>query len=193
LLSAGAASAGYPGWGDYRPDAYTAKVALRYLETVLPRVLVLGLGDPDELAHRGDFAGYRRATRRADDVIGELEATLARMGDAGAATTVLVTTDHGRGSGNALRIHGSSVPESANVFVVAFGRGIEHRGLACPSSPLRLADVAGAVRAFGWGAASSTGPLTAELSGPVQGRTGHTLAKVEAGAVTSGQAPRSDR
>jgi hypothetical protein len=163
LVQAGNASHGYPGWGSYRPDVHTARVALRYLETAMPRVLVLGLGDPDEHAHRGDLPGYRRASQRSDEVIADLERTLARMGAEGEATTVLVTTDHGRGNGKMFRIHGASVPESANVFVAAFGRGVAHRGMTCPAAPLHLADLAGAIRDV-LRIEGERGPLAAELS-----------------------------
>ncbi|OJY15254.1 MAG: hypothetical protein BGO98_22705 [Myxococcales bacterium 68-20] len=77
-LEEGARFAGYPGWGDYRPDMRTARIALRCLETRAPRMLVAGLGDADEHAHRGDIAGYRRAIRHSDDFLAELDRTHGR-------------------------------------------------------------------------------------------------------------------
>jgi hypothetical protein len=144
FLEGGQNHAGYPGWGDYRPDVHTTRIALRYLETMTPELLVIGLGDTDEHAHRGDLVGYRRALRRADDFVADIDRTLGRMGDAGRETTVLVTTDHGRA--HSFRAHGAAFPESQRVFVAAFGAHVAHRGIACTSQPLHLADVAGAVR-----------------------------------------------
>jgi hypothetical protein len=162
MLDYGLAHSGYPGWGDYRPDVHTARIALRYLETMSPRLLVVGLGDTDEHAHRGDFVGYRRALRRADDFISDLDQTLARMGEDGERTAVLVTTDHGRAK--SLRSHGAAFPESQRVFVAAFGAGIAHRGVACATEPLRLAHVAPAMRALlADSDAVQGGPLAAEL------------------------------
>lgn len=160
LFDVGAASSGYPGHGDYRPDEHTARLALRYLELVGPRLLVVGLGDADEHAHRGDIAGYRRAIRRADDFIGELDRTLGRMGDDGKQTAVLVTTDHGRA--HSLRAHGAAFPESQRVFVAGFGAGIARRGVTCASEPLRLSHVAGAVRSL-LALEGEVGPLAVEL------------------------------
>ncbi len=160
---AGARSAGYPGHGDYRPDVHTAQIALRYLETKRPHLLVVGLGDADEYAHRGDHAGYRRALRRTDEFIADLDRTLERMGEDGRETAVLVTTDHGRA--HSFRGHGASFPESQRVFVAAFGAGVARRGATCTSSPLRLAHVAGAVRTL-LGLEGEAGPLAAELVGP---------------------------
>src|SRR5262249_33742599 len=51
----------WPGVADYRPDHITANLALSYYEAEAPDVFFLGLGDPDEYAHRGDYARYLNA------------------------------------------------------------------------------------------------------------------------------------
>lgn len=43
-----------------------------YLEQQQPTLLYLGLGEPDEYAHRGDFPGYLGSLRAADDVVGRI-------------------------------------------------------------------------------------------------------------------------
>ncbi|MBX3227722.1 MAG: hypothetical protein KIT84_15305 [Labilithrix sp.] len=170
LLAFGAAHAGYPGWGDYRQDVHTARIALRYLETKTPRLLVVGLGDADEQAHRGDVAGYKRAIARSDDFLGDLERTLARMGPEGERTAVLVTTDHGRA--RSLFRHGASQPESGRVFVAAWGAGIASQGVACAPEDLELTHVAGAVRALlEIESAEPAGPLAEALGLPSASRT----------------------
>jgi hypothetical protein len=144
LLDRGAHAEAFPGYGDFRPDRLTAAIALRYLETRRPRLMFLGLGEPDEYAHRGDYAGYLGSLRAADAILGDLFAVLDRMGDRGRHTTVLVTADHGRGRD--YRFHGRDFPESARVWLVAAGGGIEARGLVQSLGPHRLADVAPTVR-----------------------------------------------
>ena len=125
-------------------------------------MLVVGLGDADEHAHRGDIAGYRRAIRQSDDFLAELERTLARMGAAGRETAVLVTTDHGRS--HSMHAHGAGFPESQRVFFAAFGAGIARRGVTCAPSPIRLAHLAGAVRAlFALESDVEPGPLAGEI------------------------------
>lgn len=136
----------FPGYGDFRPDRLTAAVALHYLETRRPRLLFLGLGEPDEYAHRGDYAGYLGSLRAADATLGELFATLDRMGARGRHTTVFVTADHGRGRD--YRVHGRDFPESARVWLVAGGGGVEARGLTQALRPHHLADIAPTVRAL---------------------------------------------
>ncbi len=145
MVARGAKARSWPGAdSDYRPDEYTAPIALRYLETHRPRFLFLGLGDADEYAHRNDYRGYVAALRSFDATLGELADTLDRMGDRGRHTTVLVTTDHGRARD--FRDHGGEWPESAGVWLAAFGGDVEVRGIAPANAPHRLADVAPTIR-----------------------------------------------
>ena len=143
-LERGARAGPFPGYGDFRPDRFTAALALRYLEVKRPRLMFLGLGEPDEYAHRGDYAGYLASLRAADATLGELFDVLGRMGARGEHTTVFVTADHGRARD--YRDHGREFPESARVWLVAAGGGIEARGLARADRPHRLADIAPTVR-----------------------------------------------
>jgi hypothetical protein len=134
----------YPGSGDFRPDRLTAAIALRYLETRRPTLLFVGLGEPDEYAHRGDYAGYLASLRAADDTLGELFEVLGRLGTRGEHTTVIVTADHGRGRD--WRSHGRGYPESGRVWLVAAGAGVTERGFSRSLRPHHLADVAPTVR-----------------------------------------------
>jgi hypothetical protein len=146
VLEEGAKADPFPGYGDFRPDRLTSAVAMAYLERRKPRLLYIGLGEPDEYAHRGDFAGYLASLRAADAVIGAVFDTLGRMGERGKRTTVLVTTDHGRATD--WRHHGREMPESARVWLFGGGAGISARGLARSVRSHRLSDVAPTVRAL---------------------------------------------
>jgi hypothetical protein len=140
----GARARAFPGEGDFRPDRFTAALALRYLEAKRPHFLFLGLGEPDEYAHRGDYAGYLSSLRAADETLGQLFATLDRMGTRGASTTVFVSTDHGRAHN--FRFHGRAFPESGRVWLVAAGAGVRARGILQAARPHRLADLAPTMR-----------------------------------------------
>jgi hypothetical protein len=144
LLERGARVKAWPGEGDYRPDAFTAKVALRYLETARPRFVFVGLGDADEYAHRGDYHGYLEAVHASDTFLGELQATLARMGARGRHTTVLVTADHGRAY--SFVDHGARYPESARVWLVAAGGDVRGHGVVPAAARHTLSDIAPTVR-----------------------------------------------
>jgi phosphopentomutase/2,3-bisphosphoglycerate-independent phosphoglycerate mutase family metalloenzyme len=146
LLDAGMYASAFPGQGDYRPDALTARIALRYLATARPRFLFVGLGDCDEYGHRNDYRGYLGALHDADAFLGELGVTLEAMGARGRHTTVIVTTDHGRAYD--FRDHGMWHPESGRVWLVASGADVHGRGLIASPRRHTLSDVAPTVRAL---------------------------------------------
>jgi hypothetical protein len=133
----------WPGHGDYRPDRVTADAALAYYEAEKPDVFFLGLGDSDEYAHRGDYAGYLASLRRADDILGRLIGLLESLGERGQRTHVVVTADHGRGRDFAN--HGA-MPEAARVWMVASGPRFVARGPIVSPHPRRLADIAPTLR-----------------------------------------------
>lgn len=133
----------WPGHGDYRPDARTADAALEYYEAELPDVFFLGLGDPDEYAHRDDYPGYLVSLRRADEIIGRVVALLHRLGDRGEKTHIVVTTDHGRA--HDFKDHGG-MPEAARVWMVASGPRFLARGAVSSPMTRYLADIAPTLR-----------------------------------------------
>ncbi len=100
-----------PGFGTrYPTETLTMRFALDALREKKPRVLYVGLGDTDEFAHMGRYDAYLGAMNRDDDFIAELW----RMAQADPVyrgkTTLIVTTDHGRGAktGAAWTEHGSA-------------------------------------------------------------------------------------
>jgi arylsulfatase A-like enzyme len=144
IIDEAATVCAYPGHFDYRPDRYTAPLALEVLAQKHPRFLHVALGDTDEYAHRNDFTRYTNALEAADAFVGELRAALARMGDYGAATTIIVTTDHGRA--DRFVDHGRLWPESQRTWLIAAGAGIAQRGAIAAAKPHRLADIAPTLR-----------------------------------------------
>jgi len=115
----GATSA--PDWHPARWDRDTWAAAMRYLEAARPRLLHIGLLDADGWAHAGDYASYLGTLRQYDRWIAELRARLATLGDYGARTTIIVTTDHGRGDGAGWTDHNPDLPGSERVFLYAVG------------------------------------------------------------------------
>jgi hypothetical protein len=127
LLEEGHRAGPWPGHGGYRPDRITAPLALAYLEAARPRFLFVGLGDTDEFAHASDYRGYLGALQAADRFLGDLDATLERLG-LRETTSILVTTDHGRAWN--FHSHGRSEPESGRVFLAGAGGAIPAVGYA---------------------------------------------------------------
>lgn len=100
-----------PAWGGRR-DVYTYSLAKLYLERHRPRFLYLSLLDSDEYAHRDRYREYTDSLLRYDGWIAELRGLLAEMGEYGEDTSIVVTTDHGRGGGWFWFTHGKRVPSS---------------------------------------------------------------------------------
>ncbi len=135
-----------PPWRDSVYDAFVFHAALGHLQAHDPRVVYLALGDTDEWAHAGRYDRYLDAVRRSDRWLGELWAALqTRPGWAG-QTSLLVTTDHGRGDGpDGWGRHGAEIPGAENVWVAAIGPGIPALGERGEHPPLTLAQVAATV------------------------------------------------
>lgn len=89
----------HPWSEDERFDAFTHAYALRSLTVDQPRLLYVGYGEPDSHAHAGTYDEYLLAIRRVDGFLRELwDKAQADPAWAG-RTTLIVTTDHGRGAG----------------------------------------------------------------------------------------------
>jgi hypothetical protein len=136
----------WPGHGDFRRDRFTAALALAHLREAHPTFLFVSLGEPDEFAHHGDYAGYLDSLQAADQQIDALWQALEERARMGVRTALLVTSDHGRSSN--FRDHGQPHPESARVWLAAGGSAIGGRGHLSSPVARRLADVAPTLRAL---------------------------------------------
>jgi hypothetical protein len=169
LVDEASGNAPEPGVGDFRPDRHTARIALRYLETARPRFLFISLGEPDEYAHRGDYAGYLRALRHADLVIGQISSVLDERARGGSRTLLFVTADHGRASD--FKNHGHEHPESARVWLLAWGTEVSNER-ARAAGERHLADLAPTLRAL-FGLAEDRDPFAGRpIEGLLRGRPG---------------------
>jgi hypothetical protein len=144
LLGAAARTPSPVGDTDFRRDADTGEVALAVLAAREPAFLFVGLGEPDEYGHRDDYRGYLDAIHRDDAIVGRIAEQVRARNLAGHPTTLLVTTDHGRAFG--FTSHGKEHPESARVWMVASGAGVEARGFVRSPRVRHLADVGQTVR-----------------------------------------------
>jgi len=117
------------GW-ESRKDDYTFAQAVNYVKNNKPRFLFISLNDSDEWAHRGKYTEYVSTLKGYDKKIQVLFDTLGSMGAYGRATTVIVTTDHGRGNGSRWKDHGTSSPESKYFWI--YGRSALGSPLGSP-------------------------------------------------------------
>lgn len=119
---------GGPLWKNARFDAQTFDAALAHLTRTRPRFLQVSFLDMDEWAHAGFREEYEAALGDADARIAHLLDWVESLPpDERALTTVLITSDHGRGHGD-WREHGFFHRGSGETFLAAFPvRGVVGR------------------------------------------------------------------
>ena len=104
-------------WANARYDKFTHQIALHWLKKHKPRFMHISLNDTDEYGHRGEFDNYAKALRTNDHRLRELVDTLAETGDYGKNTCIVMTTDHGRGSGRNWTRHSNGQPLAARIWM----------------------------------------------------------------------------
>ncbi|WP_262690643.1 alkaline phosphatase family protein [Kordiimonas aestuarii] len=85
-------------WDTVRLDAFTVGFARAALASQKMKFVYIALGETDDFAHEGFYDQYIRAARRSDKAIAELWQWLQADPRYAGKTTLLITTDHGRGS-----------------------------------------------------------------------------------------------
>ena len=85
-------------WKTVRLDFITHGYAMEALKNQQPRVTYISYGETDDFAHDGSYDRYIDAAYRTDQMLSELWAWLQVDPFYRDRTTLLITTDHGRGS-----------------------------------------------------------------------------------------------
>jgi hypothetical protein len=104
-----------------RSDTLTFAYAFEYLKREQPRVLYLSFGDTDELGHQHRYADYLHAAHSVDACLARLWAYVQATPAYRDKTTLLITTDHGRGKGRWWHGHGLQVPGSGQTWLAVLG------------------------------------------------------------------------
>jgi hypothetical protein len=108
-------------WPNARRDDETIERAMKHWTTVRPRFLHLALLDMDEWAHAREPERMVEALEAADVAIGGVLAQVELLpADERRLTTVIVTTDHGRGFGPMWVDHGPFAA-ARTIFLLAIG------------------------------------------------------------------------
>ena len=109
-------------WPDITFDVFTMGAARSALERRRPRVLYIGLGETDEWGHGRRYDLYLDSANKADRFLAELWQTLQRTPQYKDRTTLLVTTDHGRGlTRTDWTDHGKRVPGAEFIWMAVMG------------------------------------------------------------------------
>lgn len=149
-------------WAAVRLDVFTQQFALEYLTQKKPRLLYIAYGETDDFAHDGQYDQYLKAIRRTDGFIKELWQQLQSDPFYAGQTTLLISTDHGRGdSASSWQHHASGraiarymkklqkfshgVSGSDQIWLAALGPQIPARGLVQTQQPWSQSQIASTV------------------------------------------------
>jgi hypothetical protein len=136
-----------------RHDVFTAYFAMEYMKREHPKAVFIGLDETDSYAHGGMYDQYLHAAHRSDEIIKRLWNYLQADPVYKNNTTLIITTDHGRGRGYKRdkmnwRSHGRLAFGSGEVWVAALGPGVEAQGEAKHGGKYTLGQVASTVAAM---------------------------------------------
>lgn len=106
-----------PPWPGVRHDGLTFRLAKRYLELKKPRLLFISFDETDEWSHEGRYDLLLPAIHNIDGWLKELWTTVQSMDEYRDKTTIIVTTDHGRGTTTTgWRDHGEKIEGAQNIW-----------------------------------------------------------------------------
>ena len=109
-------------WEESSNDVLTFRIALAYLRKHEPRVLWLGLGQSDDWAHARRYDRLLDYLKLADSLIAELWQTLQSIERYRGRTTLILTTDHGRGRTPAdWAEHDAGIEGSQDIWIALLG------------------------------------------------------------------------
>jgi hypothetical protein len=113
-----------------RPDVFTYFAAREYLKLYKPDILYIAFDETDDFAHAGKYDQYLRSAHAVDKMMADLWTIIQQMPEYKNKTTLIVTTDHGRGDidKNNWRHHGERIKEADQIWIAAIGAGIPARG-----------------------------------------------------------------
>jgi hypothetical protein len=117
-------------WPDNTFDVVTMDAAREHLVRHKPRVLYIGLGETDEWGHGRRYDLYLDSAYHSDQYIAELWKTVQQMAEYKDKTSLVLTTDHGRGG---TRVdwtdHGKKVPGAEYVWMAVMGPDTQKLGV----------------------------------------------------------------
>ena len=104
------------------PDALMFYSALEYFKQNKPRVIYIMLGWTDTAGHRGRYDEYLKAAKLYDEYARKIWYTAQSMPEYKGNTTLIMTTDHGRGEeGAKWKDHWAGVPGSDKTWMAYMG------------------------------------------------------------------------
>jgi hypothetical protein len=110
-------------------DVFTHYQATHYLKTKQPKVMYISYGETDEWAHHANYSNYLDAAHQVDAWIADIWNWAQSTPGYKNNTYILVTTDHGRGFGDAWTDHGAEVKGASSIWFALLGPNVKNNPL----------------------------------------------------------------
>lgn len=108
--------------GDVRLDAFTFYYGMEYMKKNKPKVMYFAFDETDDFAHGGEYAAYLNSAHYTDRFISELWAYVQSDSQYKNKTTLIITSDHGRGeNAEDWKDHGQKVPVADQIWFAIIG------------------------------------------------------------------------
>jgi len=108
--------------GDVRLDAFTFYYGFEYLKKQKPRVMFFAFDETDDFAHSGEYGAYLNSAHATDEFLAELWAYVQQDPAYKDKTSLIITTDHGRGSDTeSWKHHGIKVVGADQIWIAIMG------------------------------------------------------------------------
>ncbi len=159
-------------WKNERLDLATMAAALDALKTRHPRVLTVLLGETDEWAHERRYDLYLDAARRSDRFIQLLWETAQSMPEYRGRTSLIIATDHGRGSARDWSDHGNDVLSAERIWMAVMGPKVTITGVAKdqPGTQSQFAATIAKLVGEDWQSARPKAAAPIRVSGDIRGK-----------------------
>jgi Type I phosphodiesterase / nucleotide pyrophosphatase len=136
-------------WDDCTYDTFTFHAAHEYFKRQRPRVLYIGLGETDEFGHAGRYDHYLHAAHHVDTYLRILWETVQSLPDYRGTTTLILTTDHGRGDAPVeWKGHGAKVKGSERIWIGFLGPDTPALGERTGIAPVTQSQIAATLAKF---------------------------------------------
>lgn len=130
-------------WAGEHYDAFVQQAALHFIEQHRPRVLYVNFGETDEWAHARRYDRVLEAAHRVDAWIRELWETLQALPEYRGCTSLVITTDHGRGeTPRDWTDHNDKTPNAGQWWCAVLGPDTPPLGERKNCAPVKQAQIA---------------------------------------------------
>jgi len=138
-----------PMWEGLTYDSFLFHAVLGDVKRKHPRLVFVGFGETDELAHAGRYDLYLTAAHHMDDFVRRLWLATQAMSQYRGKTSFIITADHGRGSGpKAWRDHGEKVEGAEADWIVVMGPDTPALGERVNAAAVTTSQIAATIAAL---------------------------------------------